>query len=80
MDIHAQKTSENAVRAGLFPSSAPSNPILEATAALQNWLLSLRAKNLISTPVDSKIICVSEIAASRFCVGVADHRVFLGIQ
>lgn len=58
------------------------HPILAAIQEFQSWLLNIKRKNLVSKEPsgDKLIVRLSEDVSRRFCLGVAEERIFLGIQ
>lgn len=66
--------------AGTEPPLRQEHPILVAVSEFQSWLLDLRRSQLANTEGDPHVVRIDEQVARRFCVGVAENRVFLGVQ
>lgn len=69
-----------AVAAAPSAPAAGGHPVLEAIASFQSWLLGLKRQRLAGSPDDSRIVRIEEEVARRFCIGIAEGRVFLGVQ
>lgn len=50
-----------------------------AIGSFQSWLLNLRRKKL-AVNIGIGVISIAEVVTSRFCIGLAGGRIFLGVQ
>lgn len=55
------------------------HPIMHSMQLFQRWLLELRQAGMASTTMD-RVVDIELAATRSFCIGVAENRIFFGLQ